>query len=257
LPANDLALLTEAAHAAGEIATVHWRRDPRTWDKPDQQGPVTEADLAINAMLHDRLITARPGYGWLSEETENDSARLAARRMFIVDPIDGTRAFIDGEKVFAHALAVAEAGQITAAVVYLPIRGKLYSATAGGGAHLNGRPIAASTRSRLDGAAVLTARPALDPKHWSGPPPRVRHALRASLAYRLCLVAEGRYDAMLTIRDSWDWDTAAGSLIATEAGACVSDRKGRALRFDTEHPVSEGVVAAAPAVHAEMIARLA
>ncbi|MGC9420894.1 MAG: 3'(2'),5'-bisphosphate nucleotidase CysQ [Rhodovulum sp.] len=257
MPANDLALLTEAAEAAGRIAEHHWSRKLKTWDKPGQQGPVTEADLEIDAMLRERLTAARPGYGWLSEESEDTPERLAADRVFVVDPLDGTRAFLDGDKTFAHALAVAEAGRVVAAVVYLPLHGKLYAATAGAGATLNGAPIRASGRAQLDGAAVLTARPALDPRHWAGPPPRLHRSLRASLAYRLCLVAEGRYDAMLTLRDSWDWDTAAGSLIATEAGARVSDRAGGALVFNTEAPMSRGVIAAPADLHAEVIRRLA
>jgi myo-inositol-1(or 4)-monophosphatase len=257
LPESDLALLQEAARAAGRIAERFWRHDLRSWDKPGHQGPVTEADLAIDRMLRERLMSARPDYGWLSEETEDNAARLASRHVFVVDPIDGTRAFVEGDKTFAHSLAVIEGGWVIAAVVYLPMHGKLYAASLGGGATLNGHPIRASRRKRLDGASVLTARPALDPVHWEGAPPEVHRALRASLAYRLCLVGEGRYDAALTIRDSWDWDTAAGSLIATEAGARVTDRKGCDLRFNTESPVSTGVVAAPPALHAEMIARLA
>ncbi|HDR28194.1 inositol monophosphatase family protein [Rhodovulum sp.] len=257
MPATDLALLIEAAKAAGRIAERHWRRKLRVWDKPGHQGPVTEADLEIDAMLRERLMAARPGYGWLSEETEDGPARLGAERVFVVDPLDGTRAFLEGDKSFAHALAVTAAGRVVAAAVYLPMLDKLYAATAGGGATLNGVPIRASGRALLDGAAVLTARPALDPCHWAGPPPRLRRSLRASLAYRLCLVAEGRFDAMLTLRDSWDWDTAAGSLIATEAGARVTDRAGAALAFNTEIPISRGVIAAPPPLHDEVIARLA
>lgn len=257
MPATDLALLTEAARDAGRIAQRFWRQDLRRWDKPGHQGPVSEADLVIDRTLRARLTAARPDYGWLSEETEDDPARLAAERVFVVDPIDGTRAFLEGDPTFAHALAVTRRGRVTAAVVYLPMRARLYGATEAGPALLNGRPIRASRRTSLEGASVLTARATMEPRNWSGPPPRLRRSLRASLAYRLCLVAEGRYDAMLTLRDSWDWDTAAGSLIAIRAGARVTDRSGADLSFDTEHPVSPGVVAAPPVLHGELIARLA
>ncbi|ARC87466.1 3'(2'),5'-bisphosphate nucleotidase CysQ [Rhodovulum sp. MB263] len=257
MPARDLALLTTAALEAGQLARRYWRCDPETWEKPGHQGPVSEADIAIDRMLRHMLTAARPGYGWLSEETEDDPARLGAERVFIVDPIDGTRAFLQGDPSFAHALAVAEAGRIFAAVVYLPLRDKLYSAIRGNGAYLNGAAIHASTRDKLDGAAMLAARPALEPRHWSGPVPRLNQGLRASLAYRLCLVAEGRYDAMLALRDSWDWDTAAGSLILEEAGARISDRLGDPLAFNTPVPLSRGVVAGAPLLHAEILSRLA
>ncbi|MEX5728076.1 myo-inositol-1(or 4)-monophosphatase [Rhodovulum iodosum] len=257
MPASDLDLLAEAAQAAGEIAARHWRRSPYVWDKPGHQGPVSEADLEIDAMLRARLLAARPGYGWLSEETEDSAGRLDDEHVFIVDPLDGTRAFLNGERGFAHALAVARAGRVIAAVVYLPMEKRLYSARKGAGASLNGTPIRATGREDLEGARVLTAGPALAEEHWQGPPPVLKRSLRASLAYRMCLVAEGRYDAMLTLRDSWDWDTAAGTLIAKEAGARVSDRRGRALEFNTPHPVSQGVVVAGPALHDALMQRLA
>ncbi|MGB3280066.1 MAG: inositol monophosphatase family protein, partial [Pseudorhodobacter sp.] len=108
----DLDLLVSAALEAGSIALRYFKREPQTWEKGDGAGPVTEADLAVNTMLAQRLRAARPGYGWLSEETPDNTARLAARRVFIIDPIDGTRAFIDGQDSFAHSLAIAEDGKV-------------------------------------------------------------------------------------------------------------------------------------------------
>ena len=90
MPERDLALLTEAARDAGRIALRYWRKNPQVWDKGGEHGPVTEADLAVNDMLKARLLAARPGYGWLSEETPDDAARLACETVFIIDPIDGT-----------------------------------------------------------------------------------------------------------------------------------------------------------------------
>jgi myo-inositol-1(or 4)-monophosphatase len=256
LPESDLALLIDAAHAAGHVAARFWRQSPRTWTKDDHQGPVSEADYAIDNMLRDTLTAARPDYGWLSEETEDGTARLSARRTFIVDPLDGTRAFLNSDRTFAHSLAVAEEGRVVAGVVFLPLRDKLYTASLGGGAALNGTPIRSGSRSGLDGAELLVAGAAMQPKYWRGHAPQIHRHLRPSLAYRLCLVAEGRFDAMLTIRDSWHWDIAAGALILSEAGAIVTDRLGSAIDFNTAHPVSRGVVAAGPALHGEMLARL-
>lgn len=246
MPANDdLALLTEAGRAAGEIALRYWRKRPESWDKPGGAGPVTEADLAVNAMLHADLGAARPDYGWLSEETPDDSVRLGRGRSFIVDPIDGTRAFIEGDESFAHSLAVAEAGRITAAVVYLPAKNALYAATETGEATLNGRPIRASGRTEAGRATLLTSRPNLAPEHWKGgTPPPFRREFRASLAWRLCLVAEGRFDAMLSLRPTWEWDIAAGDLIARRAGARVTDRTGRAIAYNAAEPRAEGIIAA-------------
>ena len=116
---------------------------------------MTEADLAVNDMLCSTLRAARPDYGWLSEETEDGAARQDSERLFIIDPIDGTRAFMAGEETFAHSLAVAEGGRVTAAVVYLPALDRLYTACDHGPALCDGQPITASTRAGIDGASLL------------------------------------------------------------------------------------------------------
>ncbi|MRU16181.1 3'(2'),5'-bisphosphate nucleotidase CysQ [Roseovarius sp. A21] len=257
MPASDLPLLIEAAQEAGLIATRYTGDSAKRWDKPGGLGPVTEADMAVNEMLERDLRAARPDYGWLSEETEDGAARLGREHVFIIDPIDGTRSFIDGSATWAHSLAVAEAGIVTAAVIYLPLRNKLYAAAAGQGATLNDAPITVSTRSRLSGAHVIAAKPNLDPGNWkAGRVPDVARAHRPSLAYRLSLVAEGRFDAMLTLRRSWEWDIAAGDLILREAGAVTSDRKGNPLCFNNAEPLLNGVVTANPALHRAILSEL-
>lgn len=255
-PADDLALLTDAARTAGRIALQFTGTTARRWDKPDDLGPVTEADIAVDTELRTTLTAARPQYGWLSEETPDDTDRLGRDRVFIVDPIDGTRSFIEGSDTWAHSLAIVEAGQVLAAAIYLPVKGKLYTAARGRGAQLNGRPIRASSRDTLTGAAVISAKPNYDARHWPGGVPQVTRHYRPSLAYRLALVAEGRFDAMLTFRDSWEWDIAAGDLILREAGALTSDRQGAALRFNNAHPQVDGVVAAGPMIHDEILAAM-
>lgn len=255
--ADDLTLLKEAAQAAGEIAQRHYRRAPKTWDKPDAGGPVTEADLEIDAMLRERLMTARPGYGWLSEETPDTTERLGAARAFVVDPLDGTRAFIEGSPTWAHSLAVVDDGTVISAAVFLPIPELLYTAVLGQGARLNGTPIAVSDREALTGASVLASRTNFEPWHWmEAQVPDVKRQFRSSLAYRMSLVGEGRYDAMLSLRPTWEWDVAAGSLIVQEAGGRVTDRRGGALRFNRATPQLDGIVAACPRVHDEITRRL-
>lgn len=257
-PDADLALLLDAARGAGEIAARHFRNGAKVWDKGGGQGPVTEADLAVNDYLHDRLIAARPDYGWLSEESEPlaNTRRLDADLAFVIDPLDGTRAFIDGQPGFAHALAVVHRGQPIAGVVHLPMLDLTYAARLGGGATLNGAPIQASGCSQAEGARVLAPRPALDPVHWPGGVPRLDRHFRPSLAWRLALVGEGRFDAMLTVRDAWDWDIAGAALIATEAGATVTDRAGQPLVFNRAGASNPGVVAAPPGLHRALIASL-
>ena len=254
---DDLALLIAAARAAGEVALGYAQETARRWDKPGGLGPVTEADLAVNAALEERLRGARPDYGWLSEESEDSTARLTARRLFIVDPIDGTRSFIEGSGSWAHSIAIAEAGVIVAAVVFLPRRDKLYAAARGQGATLNGTRLCIGLRSELTGASVLAAKPVYATRHWRGAVPDVIRVYRPSLAYRLCLVAEGRFDAMLTLRPSWEWDAAAGALILQEAGAAVTDRSGAALRFNNPVPKVNGIIAANPALHTRIAQALA
>jgi len=255
LPEHDLALLVDAARRAGQIALRYWGKSPKVWDKGDQ-GPVTEADIAVNDMLEASLRAARPGYGWLSEESPDDRARLQCEHVFIVDPIDGTRAFIAADPGFCHALAIARNGAVTAAVVYLPAKDRLYTASVDTPACRDGSPVTLSSYTDPDGASLLTARNNLDPEHWIGPPPAARRSVRPSLANRLCLVADGTCDAMLTLRPTWEWDIAAGSLIAARAGATVTDRHATALRFNSAHPQTNGLVVAPPDLHAAFVARL-
>ena len=256
MPESDAALVAEAVLAAGEIALRYWRKSPKSWEKPDGTGPVTEADLAVNDLLLARLSAARPAYGWLSEESPDGPARLAQAQCFILDPIDGTRAFMAGEAHFAVSLAVADHGVVTAAAIYLPALDVLYSATLSGPALRNGHPVHCSARAALDGATLLASRPALAAEHWRLPPP-VKRAFRASLAFRLCLVADGSFDAMLTLRDTWEWDVAAGVLIAERAGAVVSDRLGAALTFNRDRPQVAGVLVAGAALHGALLGGLA
>ena len=244
MPAHDLPLLIHAARLAGRVATSFTGKTAERWDKPDGAGPVTAADLAVNAALLSTLRTARPDYGWLSEESEDDADRLTKDRVFIIDPIDGTRSFVEGSNTWAHSIAVAEAGQVTAAVVFLPLRDKLYAAARGEGATLNGTPIRAEGTANLGQATILAARPVQSGNHWKSQlVPLFKRSYRPSLAYRLALVAEGRFDAMLTLRHSWEWDIAAGALIAAEAGGAACDRTGAALRFNNADPRLNGVVA--------------
>ncbi|WP_417742724.1 inositol monophosphatase family protein [Salipiger sp.] len=256
MPESDLALLTRAAWSAAETATRYIGGAMNVRQKAADGSPVTDADMAVNAVLEDLLRSARPDYGWLSEESADDPARLGAEHVFIVDPIDGTRSFIEGSDSWAHSLAVARDGEITAAVVFLPMRERFYSAALGEGTRLNDAPVRASHVATLETAQVLATKPSMQPDHWRSPVPALRRSHRPSIAYRLGLVAEGRFDAMLTLRPSWEWDIAAGALLLSEAGAVLSDRTGAAIRFNAAHPKHDGVVAANPALHGEILGRL-
>lgn len=243
---------------AGRVATSFVGTSAKCWNKPGGAGPVTEADLAVNDLLQQVLLKARPDYGWLSEETEDGTVRLGHDRVFIVDPIDGTRSFIEGADTWAHAIAVAEQGEITAAVIYLPLRNLLYTASRGAGAFLNGTPIGASQRSCFTQSTILAAKPVMAGKVWrDGVCPPFTPAYRPSLAYRLGLVAQAKFDAMLTLRPSWEWDIAAGALIVAEAGGTITNQRGAPLRFNAADPRLDGVVAGGTAIHTAVMNALA
>ena len=252
MPATDFALLEDAARAAGEAALRYWRRNPDVRDKGDGQGPVSEADLAANAVLEERLRGARPGYAWLSEESPDHPASRASGPVWIVDPIDGTRAFLKGEDDWAVSVALAVDGVAVAGVVHLPAKGITYAASKSAGAARNGAAIRA-TDAPADPPTVLTTKANLKPEKWPNGLPAIRRKFRPSLAQRLCLVAEGRYDAMLTLRDSWYWDIAAGALIAAEAGAMATDRNGAALGFAAQVPQTAGCVVGPAVLHGTLI----
>ncbi len=251
----DLELIEESARAAGQVALSHFRTAVEQWEKPGNAGPVSAADLAVNAVLHERLRKARPGYGWLSEEDDDSHDRLRTSRVFVVDPIDGTRAFLEGKEGFSVCVAVVEHGMPTAAVVHLPARQETYTAVIGRGAHLNGTRLSASKRTGLDGATMLINSSHLKPEFWPGGVPPVERHFRSSLAWRLCLVASGRFDTLATMRVAHEWDVASGVLIAGEAGALVTGRSGEKITLNDPEPRVPGLIVAPPALHAALLKR--
>lgn len=256
MPANDLSLLIEAARRAGDIATAHHGGPLDVRHKEHDGSPVTKADLAVNTALAGFLRAARPDYGWLSEESDDSDKRLADERVFVIDPIDGTRSYVDGSDIWAHALAVVRRGVVETGVVFLPMKDRMYTASLGNGARLNGAPLAVSTTREPDGAKMLVTKPGMEPRFWPGGVPVFKRHHRPSLAYRLCLVAEGRFDGMVTVRPAWEWDIAAGALIMAEAGARVTDVRGAPLRFNNPHPQTDGLLAANPVLHGALLDRI-
>jgi myo-inositol-1(or 4)-monophosphatase len=246
-PAEDLALLCEAARAGGRLALDRRAQGLRVQGK-DDGSPVTDGDLAVDALLKGALLAARPGYGWLSEETPDDLARLQAQRVFVIDPIDGTTAYVKGKPWFALSLAVVEDGRPLAGVVFAPALDELYAAFAGGGATCNGLSLQPSPASRLEDCSMLAPANAFEGRRWVEPWPAMRVGQRNALAYRMALVAAGRFDAALSLGPKKDWDIAAGDLLAREAGAAACDQSGRPLRFNTPSARNGGLICCAPAL---------
>ena len=189
--AADLDLILEAAREAGALALrLQADGELKTWRK-DGGSPVTSADIALDRGLRTRLLEARPDYGWLSEETEDDSSRLSAGRVFVVDPIDGTVAFMKGRPWWAVSIAVVEDGEPVAGVLEVPELGETYAARAGAGAWLNGERIRVGERDELQGCAVLADARTLERHAGPEPWPEMRIESRNSVAYRMALVASG------------------------------------------------------------------
>ncbi len=241
---------------AAPLALDHDRDALGVRFKPGDAGPVTAADLAVNDALHRHLRATHPDYGWLSEETPDDPARLSRARVFIVDPIDGTRSFIDGAADWGISVAVSDGGVPVAGAVMMPRHPALYTAARGAGATRDGSRLSVSRQRDLAAATVLTGRPSMAPAFWRRPPPFERK-FRSSLAYRLALVAEGRFDAMISLSPVWEWDIAAGALLVTEAGGTVTDRHGAPLRLNAPGARADGILAAPPALHAALRDHLA
>ena len=246
--ASDLALILEAAQEAGALARDIRRKGLEVEYKADDNTPVTNADLAADRLLTERLRRARPDYGWLSEETADAKDRLDCRRIFVVDPIDGTRAFLKGRPWWSVAIAVVEDGLPIAGAVFAPEVGELYGAALGQGATRNGEAIAPSGTSRLEDCRMVG-----DPVvfgHWSWPTPwpAMRIEQRSSTAYRMCLVAAGEFDAAVAPVRKSDWDVAAGDLIAREAGCFVGDHNGRGFRYNLARPSQASLICATPAL---------
>jgi myo-inositol-1(or 4)-monophosphatase len=249
----DLELIRGAAIEAGALALKARADGLKIWSKPGGS-PVTDADIAVDTLLKLRLLAARPNYGWLSEETVDDPIRLTLPRLFLVDPIDGTAAYLKGKPWFTVCIAVVQAGQPTCAVVYAPELDEMYEATVGGGAFLNGIPIRPSNATNLEGSSMLgDARMFADPR-WPEPWPPMRIEARNSIAYRVVQVACGAFDAALALSSKCDWDLAAADLIAREAGAAIGDHLGVGFTYNRPAPMQRSLLCSAPGLH-ELILR--
>jgi myo-inositol-1(or 4)-monophosphatase len=252
---KDFGLLKETAREASQLALKYWRRPLSTERKPDGTA-VTEADYAVDALLAKKLRSARPDYGWLSEESADNESRLSRRNVWVVDPIDGTRAFIDGKEDWTIALALVEDGEPVLAVVINPVREEVFEAAAGGGAFLNGERIRPTDPPTLEHARILAADGVLNMPIWKEPWPALTLAKANSLAYRLALVACGRADAALALTRKSEWDIAAGALLVSEAGGVVTTADGSPLRFNSEDAKIAGFLVAGPNFHNMLVTRL-
>jgi myo-inositol-1(or 4)-monophosphatase len=222
---------------AGELARVTASRPLKHWTKGHDKSPVSEADIAVNDLLRTRLTALTPGAGWLSEETEDDPTQRDKPLAWIVDPIDGTRAYIAGFIDRTISVALVEDGRPAVAALYAPVTEEMFLAVSGQGATLNGAPMHVTDDDTLMGAKI------------AGPQAKVH-----SLALRFARVAHGHFDAAFASGGSHDWDLAAADLLVHEAGGLLTDLSGRSLRYNRPHVVHGALVAAGAARHGTLIA---
>jgi myo-inositol-1(or 4)-monophosphatase len=240
--AGDAALLTDTVREAGALALSLFRTELKNWTK-GASSPVSEADIAVNDLIEKRLRSATPDYGWLSEESADDEARLGRPLVWIVDPIDGTRGYLAGREDWCVSVALVEHASPVLAAVFVPASDEFFFAMRGQGATRNGVPVYATSGTELDFSRIAGPKPLVERLSRSSGEitlyPRI-----GSLALRLCRVAEGRLDAAFAGGQSRDWDLAAANLIVQEANGSMTALSGDSILYNRRE-VTHGVLVAA------------
>lgn len=242
------------AREAGGIALDFARNGAKRWVKGDNS-VVTEADMFIDGFLRERLTAIEPSFGWLSEETADTPDRLGHERVWIVDPIDGTRAFVEGVPVWVISIALVERGRPVLGMIFNPTRDEMFQARSGGGACLNGGKLVVSGRRMLAGAQIVGPRSMMDDLDGIGADIS-RAPYVYALAYRLANVAANRVDAAVASTRSKDWDIAAADLIIHEAGGKLLEIDGEPPRYNLPSPVHRPLIGAAEPLNAAIRAAL-
>jgi myo-inositol-1(or 4)-monophosphatase len=239
---DELDVLIQAVRAGGAVALQMATAGFDTLQKADQS-PVTSADLAVNQILHERLRAAFPEDGWLSEESPDDLDRLQKTRVWVVDPIDGTKAFINGEPEFCISVALIEHGQPIVAAVFNPSVDELYTATRGGGLHLNAESVTSSTICHNPQPVVAMSPWEMDIGRFPSLDGMARCRPMRSIAWALALTAGGYIHGIATREPENEWDVAAGALLLMEGGGGICDGNGQALVFNQAKPRYQGTIA--------------
>ena len=252
--ASDAALLQRTVREAGALALTMFRTEIKQWTK-GQSSPVSEADIAVDELIRQRLQAATPGYGWLSEESVDDRARLASERVWIVDPIDGTRAYLGGREDWSISAALVQAGRPRLAAVFAPATNEFFFASSGGGALRNDVAIKASAGSGIDIDRMAGPHFLLNRVRGTTSP-ELKNFKIGSLALRISRVAQGALDAAFVGGNSRDWDLAAADLLLREAGGCLTTLQDETLTYNRVEVTHEVLVAAGAERHAQLVARL-
>ncbi|MGY8667957.1 3'(2'),5'-bisphosphate nucleotidase CysQ [Bradyrhizobium sp. UFLA05-109] len=249
---RDATLLKDTVREAGSLAHAMFRTELKKWIK-GASSPVSEADIAVNDLLEARLRGATPDYGWLSEESADDETRLKRRLVWVVDPIDGTRNYLNGHDDWCVSVALVENASPVLAAVFAPTTGEFFFAARGRGTTLNDVPVRATEGEELDFSRVAGPKPLVERLKPSLGEIKL-HPRIGSLALRLCRVAHGALDAAFAGGNSHDWDLAAADLIVQEADGRMSDLSGDPLLYNRREVAHGVLVAAGRDRHANIVA---
>jgi myo-inositol-1(or 4)-monophosphatase len=251
---EDYALVKQAVREAGDLALSYFRKDIMVRKKVDGS-EVSEADLAVDVALKLALHAQRPAYGWLSEETTDDRERLSRARVWMVDPIDGTNAFLRQIPEWTVSAGLVENSVPVLGAIFNPATGEFFHAMRGHGAFLNDQPISTSDKATLEGARMIASGGLFRKKIWQEPWPEVTARWVNSVAYRLALVASGQGEATISLTVKAEWDLAAAAVLMDEAGGITTDHRGNPHHYNRENPRFPSLVASGKALHPLLIER--
>jgi myo-inositol-1(or 4)-monophosphatase len=252
---TDANVMASITREAGELAASYFGEKYELWEK-SPGNPVTSVDLEVDELIKKKLQKLRPAYGWLSEETADDERRQSCNRVWVVDPIDGTRAFIKGRDGFCVSVALVEKGVPILASIYAPLRNQFFQARIGRGATVNGERISVGKKTALENATMLADAQLFSAGFWPKKWPQMEISKPNSIALRLALVASGQADAAVALRPKSEWDLAAASLILEEAGGTWGDHLGSKKIFNQKYPKFQTVIAAGPGLFDEVHERV-
>jgi myo-inositol-1(or 4)-monophosphatase len=245
---RELEVAIAAARAGGAIVRKYYKGEYETHEKaPDN--PLTVADTEADAAIKEVVLGAFPDDGWLSEETRDTTERLSRSRVWIVDPLDGTKEFIQQIPEFCVCVALVVDGVVQVGVSYNPAEDLLFAARRGGGATLNGKPVQCTPKAELATALVLASRSEDKRGEWDAFKPRMQVKLTGSVAYKFAQIAAGMADATFSLTPKNEWDICAGTMLVEEAGGVVTDRFGRPLTFNNAKTLLPGLIASGAALY--------
>lgn len=254
----DLRLLKDVGREAGILAKRYFEKsDLKTWQK-SVDAPVSEADLAVNELIKSRLLAERPDYGWVSEESALEDHSRNQTSVFVVDPIDGTRAFLSGKPDWCIGLSVVSQGQPICGVVNAPALEAMYDAGQGLGARLNEAAIQTSMREEIAGCRMVAHAGMFSHPAWREPWPEmeVSQPHPNATLLRMCWVADGGWDATLTLARKSDWDLAPAAIIVSEAGGSATTHMGEPYVFNRHVPAQRSLLAAGKPLYSLLHARV-